>query len=618
MRNADVAPVITTPEEVLDGLAGARDRLRRIEQGNVILAVEWAKHHPARGRPRASLPVGPAPSRFEVGGRVWAELAAMGCVHFDDLYLSEFAVAAGLTEHSARKLLRESLMLVHLLPRVWHRVLENGLDVWRARALAADCWGLTAEAIEFVDGQMADLTAHITQTTRERIIDEARRKYAPEEQRAAEEEAKCRRNVEIWVDREENGIVPFFGELDLTDALALEAALATGAQALKDLGSDAPLPVRRAWALGDLARAASGAGTLLHFGSQEGPLNGQRPWAAAGTAGDPPDVGARPFWNGKGAFPPQVKLFVHLPATSVPAPSIPASTTTDCPHCSRGAPPEAGYVEGRGLNGTKVFSPELIKEWFTRPTLAGGFAPPVSIRNVLNTENYYGASGYAPTDRLRDQVQLLSNTCVFPFCSASSWKCDADHNEPWKPAGEGGATCSCNLAPLCRRHHRLKTHSDEQRNSKESHVDGEHAAWAYAHLGEDEYYWRGPRGLGFIRTNRGTYEVAGGGATGAPLHEMAPRTRAERAGHAGEAVEKLLDAARANRPEEHSDLVEIRFAPGEKVPLTSRQAAVYAKRHEERRRARRSSIKNEMTSRAATARRRGRGSLKGSGVGELA
>src|SRR5512142_1985307 len=31
--------------------------------------------------------------------------------------------------------------------------------------------------------------------------------------------------------------------------------------------------------------------------------------------------------------------------------------------------------------------------------------------------------------------------------------CDLDHTQPW-PAGP---TCSCNLSPLCRRHHRMKT-----------------------------------------------------------------------------------------------------------------------------------------------------------------
>ena len=45
-----------------------------------------------------------------------------------------------------------------------------------------------------------------------------------------------------------------YGELDLADALDLDAAVAAGAQALKDLGSTDTLDVRRAVAVGDLAR----------------------------------------------------------------------------------------------------------------------------------------------------------------------------------------------------------------------------------------------------------------------------------------------------------------------------------------------------------------------------
>ena len=45
-----------------------------------------------------------------------------------------------------------------------------------------------------------------------------------------------------------------YGELDLADALDLDAAVTAGAQALKDLGSTDTLDVRRATAVGDLAR----------------------------------------------------------------------------------------------------------------------------------------------------------------------------------------------------------------------------------------------------------------------------------------------------------------------------------------------------------------------------
>jgi hypothetical protein len=38
-------------------------------------------------------------------------------------------------------------------------------------------------------------------------------------------------------------------------------------------------------------------------------------------------------------------------------------------------------------------------------------------------------------------------------CSRPAAGCDLDHTVPWD---QGGITCECDLAPLCRHHHRCK------------------------------------------------------------------------------------------------------------------------------------------------------------------
>src|SRR5699024_11789463 len=68
----------------------------------------------------------------------------------------------------------------------------------------------------------------------------------------------------------------------------------------------------------------------------------------------------------------------------------------------------------------------------------------------------------------------------------SSDVCSSDLTIPWKPDGTGGATCTCNLAPLCRTHHRLKTHGDNAPTA-----NGEHTIWSYTSLGGGEYHWKG-------------------------------------------------------------------------------------------------------------------------------
>lgn len=504
----DATPTITTAEEVLDGLEGVRDQQRVIDRGLVVLAVEWAKHHPSRSSTLPALPPERSPYDFQAE---FDELALRGCLSFDDDAVTEFGVAAGLTTRTARRLIRESIMLVHFLPRVWARVLAGGLDVWRARNLAGDCFGLTPAAIEFIDAQMSASTARVTPTARESLIARARAQYMPEEEQSLEDEAKAARCVRVHGHQPLHGVVAVDAVLDLPDALALDAALSVGAQALADAGSDAPLEVRRSWALGDLARSASGQGTLLAASAPAlcscgGTAPG--PWVPAQAT-----VGERPHWNGKGASPPGIKLFIHLDHTAIdpPAPPgefVPFRTDTAA---------RVGQVTGPALAGTHVCTPHTIREWFTRPTLAGAHLPEVTVRPTLDRGEEISSEAYQVPERSKDHVALSHTSCIFPFCTRPTHTCDADHTIPWKPDGRGGATCTCNLAPLCRTHHRVKTHGDNAPTG-----GGEHNRWSYTHLGGREYFWKGPRDWAFIRTPAGTFDASSEPIGAAPSHPGAP------------------------------------------------------------------------------------------------
>jgi hypothetical protein len=60
---------------------------------------------------------------------------------------------------------------------------------------------------------------------------------------------------------------------------------------------------------------------------------------------------------------------------------------------------------------------------------------------------------YRPSRRLQHLVRARNTTCTAPGCGRRATSCDLDHTEPHH---EGGPTCECNLAPLCRHHHRCK------------------------------------------------------------------------------------------------------------------------------------------------------------------
>jgi hypothetical protein len=60
---------------------------------------------------------------------------------------------------------------------------------------------------------------------------------------------------------------------------------------------------------------------------------------------------------------------------------------------------------------------------------------------------------YRPSRKLQHLVRARNATCTAPGCGRRAASCDLDHTDPHH---QGGRTCECNLAPLCRHHHRCK------------------------------------------------------------------------------------------------------------------------------------------------------------------
>ncbi len=62
-------------------------------------------------------------------------------------------------------------------------------------------------------------------------------------------------------------------------------------------------------------------------------------------------------------------------------------------------------------------------------------------------------SHYTPSRKLQHLVRARTTTCAAPGCGRPAARCDLDHSIAWD---DEGLTCECNLAPLCRHHHRAK------------------------------------------------------------------------------------------------------------------------------------------------------------------
>jgi Domain of unknown function (DUF222) len=68
-------------------------------------------------------------------------------------------------------------------------------------------------------------------------------------------------------------------------------------------------------------------------------------------------------------------------------------------------------------------------------------------------DHAHAETGYRPSRKLQHLVRARSARCTAPGCGRPAARCDLDHTVPWD---QGGITCECDLAPLCRHHHRCK------------------------------------------------------------------------------------------------------------------------------------------------------------------
>ncbi|GAA4721540.1 HNH endonuclease signature motif containing protein [Nocardioides conyzicola] len=107
---------------------------------------------------------------------------------------------------------------------------------------------------------------------------------------------------------------------------------------------------------------------------------------------------------------------------------------------------EAGVA---GVENTRSsVSVEQVKGW------CAGTNTRVTIRPVIDLNEHLSTDAYRPTEAMREQAVLTNATCVFPHCTRPARPADLDHLENF----DGTNTESPNLAPLCRGHHRYKTH----------------------------------------------------------------------------------------------------------------------------------------------------------------
>ena len=202
-------------------------------------AVTWAEQHPPES-------IDEAATWITAAGDTGIPIAGEGAPLVSEFCIAEFALAIGRSTDAGRSVVADAVELKYRLPRVWARVQSGDLEAWRARRIAEDTLGLTREAAAFVDAQVAPFAHRIGIAALERLVAEAVARFMPD--RAAEDAAKAADGRHFAIEHQQvsfNGTSQITGELDLADALDLDAAVTQGAETLKALGSTESLDVRR-------------------------------------------------------------------------------------------------------------------------------------------------------------------------------------------------------------------------------------------------------------------------------------------------------------------------------------------------------------------------------------
>jgi hypothetical protein len=421
MTTTPLSPRVRVLEAAKDAVA----RRMRADADLLATAADWALLHPVS-------------EAEDAAGWCFGEdlipLAGEGAPWVAEFAPAELAAVLGWKTETVAELMGDALELAARLPHIYRDIQELRLSVPLGRYLAEQTRDLSMDGARRVD-KMLRGGGKLTRPFIRKVVDEVRLYEDPDRAAAEEEQALASRRVEVRPGRTP-ATLELVGDLDVADGVAFDQALSRVATVLGELGDGEGFEVRRARAVGILADPETALALLNRDRGTTGESTGR-----AGRA--------------------ELVLTMDL------------ATLADL--ATRGV---IGPVDA-GRYGTATT--DLVKAWVTDWL---GVDTRIVVRPVLDLTDpttVAAVDGHDPPDPMAWYVRLRDPVCVFPGCTRTSRDCDLDHIEAYLPIAEGGPpgqTHPDNLAPLCRRHHRVKTH----------------ARWTYHRLPDDGYQWTTPTG----------------------------------------------------------------------------------------------------------------------------
>ena len=413
-----------------DELIGVLRALRRLESwccaGTLAAIAELARRRPAeRTAPAAAASPGSFPE------------------HLSEFIGDEVAAALTLTTRTADAYLELALDLATRLPGTARALHEGVIDYPKARLIANLTRVLSDEDARAVEAQILPTAGQQTTGRLRAAVSRAVLAIDPAAATKRREEAQKDPRVRRWPEDAGTAALAGYG-LPPAEVLEADQRLTDRALALRDAGLPGSLEELRARAYLDTLlgqdstpRQSSTPSQDSGPGQDSGAAPGRHHLAARvnltvplltqlGLAAEPGEVA------GFGPVDPALARDLTTLAAADPASRFCVTVTGAAGQaighgCIPGRPPDLGRSSGFTL----TISP-----------LAGD-----------RCDHRHQEPAYQPSRKLRHLIEARHRTCCAPGCGRRAARCDLDHTVPYD---QGGRTCECNLAPLCRHHHRCK------------------------------------------------------------------------------------------------------------------------------------------------------------------
>lgn len=340
--------------------------------------------------------------------------------------LAEFAPLFSIAEFSVQVNLDLADGLKEWLPRLWAHCLSGRLDMGRAQIFYDQLANLTSDADkrayaelvqDWYDGvdRPDSKTFPVGRSTIQRAVRRRCLKFPQRDEQESFAEAFRKRRVSFRHD--DNGMALMSAGTSAHTAQLVDYRLTLIAKKLKQLeGEERTIEQLRVDALVDLIQGRLAVGATDADLEQDETASGE----------DPVTTFERRESVGRFARP-VVNVTVSMETLM-------------------GLSDEPGE-----LAGGRLIPAELAREIALSPgsTWHRLLTDPVGRFVELSTQRY------TPTEPIWLWVVARDHVCTWPGCQRPSTECELDH----RVAAPDGATCTCNLHPLCRRHHVFK-HSE--------------------------------------------------------------------------------------------------------------------------------------------------------------